>query len=287
MSVLTYDEVYERVNALTELATLAGSITSILNVTRDPARSAKDLAVVVSRDPALTTKLIQTVNSCFYSLQRTVDTVEDAVVILGMAEVERLGIAVSLVHHFSSRSKVGKALNQLWTHSLVCGIVAETIVDVFKIHTEESPEVFFMAALLHDIGKAVIWQAFPYQARAILQIMEDENLPVHEAEREILGGATHCIIGAWASEQWNLPLSIVHTIQMHHTPQSAPGDGAFVKVIYLADAFCYEAGFPGTKLDSGTPPVHAPSKLLTNKTFIARFRERYESKRTMIETITK
>jgi len=284
---LSYDEVFDRVRSLSELATLTNSLTAILSITQDPSGTAKDLGTVISKDPALSMKLLKTVNSCFFGFERSIETIEDAVVLLGFAEVERLSMAVSVINHFGARTKRAKALNQLWIHCLVCGIAAETLVEVYQVKKIEPGQVY-IAALLHDIGKAVLWQGFPEVMPEILSVMEEKNGTVHEAEREMLGGASHCEIGAWAAEQWSLPLSTIETIQLHHSPQEFPKDNPLPKVVHMADALCYHVRVPAQRLPGDAPQAGPPSYkfLHDNDTLLTRFRERYEAKRATIESLT-
>lgn len=287
MTRLSYDEVFERVGALTELVTLAGSVSQIMRISRDASGTAAKLAAVISRDPALAMKLLRTVNSPFYGLRRTINTIEDAIVVLGFGEVERLSLAISVMKHFSSRSIRGQAVNQLFLHSLVCGIAAETLVDCFQLKGFNADDIF-TAALLHDVGKAVIWQALPEAAREVMAVMESEHLSQYQAEQIVLGGANHCLIGAWASGEWNLPMTIVHSIQMHHTPLETKDDATLLKVIHIANAVCYHVSFPAVKTKSAPPAMayEACAFLRGNDTFMQGFRTRYDAKRTLFESLS-
>jgi HD-like signal output (HDOD) protein len=283
---LTYDEVFDRVASLTELATLSSTLTGIFQVTQSRGGTAKDLALIISKDPALSMKLLRTVNSCFYAFNRPIESIEEAAVMLGFTEVERLSLAISVINKFSTRSLRGRVLHQLWLHSLVCGIAAETVVDFFGIKNVEDDDVY-LAALLHDVGKAIIWQAFPDAINPILHLMADQNLTDYHAEHAVLDGATHCVIGAWAAEQWNLPSSVVQGLQMHHAPREASAEETIVKVIHLADALCYQVGMPAVKITCANPPDRTASlqSLKNNEAFLKRFAERYEAKRAAIEAI--
>jgi len=162
-------------------------------------------------------------------------------------------------------------------------------LQVFDLAREEFPydEEFLSAALLHDVGKAIIWQALPEAAREIMTIMDDRHLSQFHAEQEVLGGANHCLVGAWASGEWNLPTSIVHSIQMHHTPLEAKDDASLLKVIHIANAVCYHVGFPATKTKK-TPPATAYEScafLHGNAAFMQAFRNRYEAKRALFDSL--
>ncbi|NIA13682.1 MAG: HDOD domain-containing protein [Nitrospiraceae bacterium] len=286
MAKLTYDEVYERVSSLTELATLNDSLAGILAITKNPSGTARDLGTLISKDPALTAKLLATVNSCFYGFNRDVESIEDAIVLLGFDEVERFSLAISVIGQFSAKSRDAQALRQLWNHSLVCGVAAETAVEVYGIRSEDADGAY-MAALLHDLGKAVIRQTFPEAVDAIGDQMIDNGLTEYDAENVVLDGANHCVVGAWASEQWNLPTAVVQGIQMHHNPADAPDDVALVKIINVADAVCYHVGVPAVKVKGPALQIRAQEcqALPKRDEFLNAFCEHYEKKRAAIEAI--
>ncbi|HEO70879.1 MAG TPA: HDOD domain-containing protein [Candidatus Hydrogenedentes bacterium] len=284
MPVLTYEDVFDRVASLSELGTLANSLGAILKITRGHTGDARQLANVISNDPALSLKILQTVNSAFYAFDRTIDTVMDAVALLGFAEIERLGMAVSIINHFGTRSRHAKALNQLWKHSLVCGVATEALVDFYKVPKSEDADVY-VAALMHDIGKAVIWQVFPDVTPQIAQLMEYNGIIASQAEQRVLGGATHAEIGAWAAQHCSLPLSIVESVQWHHRPDEAKTDRAIIRVIHAANGLCYQVRVPAAALrtDQAPPPIAAT--LAKEEALMARFRNGYEAKRAQIEAI--
>ena len=117
--------------------------------------------------------------------------------------------------------------------------------------------------------------------------MEDSHLSQFHAEQEVLCGANHCVVGAWASGEWSLPTSIIHSIQMHHTPLEAKNDVPLLKVIHIANAACYHLGFPAVKTKTAPPTAAYESCafLHGNETFMQGFRTRYEAKRALFDSL--
>jgi putative nucleotidyltransferase with HDIG domain len=134
-----------------------------------------------------------------------------------------------------------KAMHALWRHSVACSVAA----GVFELHLRpKNSDVrgAHVAGLLHDVGKAVIAQYFPKAVSSIELLMAQEELPLCDAEREVLGGLTHCEIGAQLAERWNLPLSLVESIALHHAPEAAVVHPSMVFVTHLADEVCNSLG---------------------------------------------
>jgi putative nucleotidyltransferase with HDIG domain len=252
MPTLTEPQVRDVVCSLPHVSTLPASIARIMAVTQDSSSSALELAEEISKDPALTMQVLRTVNSAYYGFQRRVQTVVDAVVLLGFVEVERIALAVSVINVFGAQWGKARALSQLWRHSLAVSIASETLVSVYHVEAPTAAGAH-VAGLLHDIGKAALWQAFPKESTAAAQLSEREQISSVEAERRILGGVSHCEAGAWLSERWCLPQHIAEAIQYHHEPDAAGPENPVVDVVHLANCACYDLQLPANALEAGHP----------------------------------
>ena len=83
-----------------------------------------------------------------------------------------------------------------------------------KISGYRSRAEAFVAGLLHDIGKLVIFQYFPREFDEILLLVNEEGMSFLEAERTVLD-VTHPEIGWWLAETWNLPTELIDDA-LHH-----------------------------------------------------------------------
>jgi putative nucleotidyltransferase with HDIG domain len=236
---LSSTDVLHRVRSVKEVATLPASLARVLKVTQDPNSTALDLAEEIAKDPALTVKVLGTVNSSFYGFCRRIQTVADAAILLGFTEVERLALAISVINLFGGERTLARALGHLWRHSMTASVAADLIA---KNHQGSPSELAGAqtAALLHDIGKALIWQTIPESVNDIRHLMEHGGLTEHEAEHEVLDGVTHCEVGAWLAEAWSLPERVMLSILYHHAPQDAPGSEVLPHITYLANQVCHE-----------------------------------------------
>lgn len=234
-------DVRERVNALDEISTLPSTLVRILSVVQDESTTALDLAAEITADQALTLKILGTVNSSYYGFHRQIASIPDAVVILGFDEVERLALAISVVNLFGRDRESSRALHMLWRHSLACSVVAGCLEAHYR-SVHPSIAGAHIAGLLHDVGKAVITQYFPEAVTPISRLVQEDNLPVTEAEREILDGHCHTDIGSWLAERWELPEGLVECIANHHTPEAVAPDRMLTHATHLADCLCNRVG---------------------------------------------
>lgn len=286
MRSISADEVKTRVHDLEQVSTVPESLARIMAITQDPGSTAMDLANEISKDPALTLKVLRTVNSSFYGFERRIQTVSDAVILLGFTEVERLALTISLINLFGGSRYKARALNQLWRHSLVASMAADILVEVYAPKAPDAAGVH-ASALLHDVGKAVIWQCFPDILPQILRVMKEEGRTAQEVERELLDGVDHCEVGAWVADSWNLPHSVVESIRYHHAPDECDATHVLVHVTHLANAACYQVGCPSMQEQKGAAPAHDVScqVLQTDNLFAQRVDERVQSRRDVFGAI--
>jgi putative nucleotidyltransferase with HDIG domain len=203
------------------------------------------LADRASRDPALTAKLLQVSNSATLGLPHPVTRVQDAISYLGLEATRSL---VLIAHTFSYCDKiraVGFSIERLWEHSVTVGALARRIARE-ELASAEMDDECFLAGLLHDIGKLLLAVNLPDEySKVITRVQQSEGkLSLWQAEFEQFG-ATHAEIGAELMAIWNLPLSVVEALALHHKPAQLLSVGFSPLVaVHVADAFAAKFADP-------------------------------------------
>ncbi|MEM7337939.1 MAG: HDOD domain-containing protein [Actinomycetota bacterium] len=199
--------------------------------------SIKQVVAIVKSDPSLTAKLLQAANSAAVAPASGVTSVEQTVVLLGLARVLSVAVTGSM-GSISDTQLAGYAIDadMLWEHAAMSSRVAELIQRRAKV--EVGPEVV-TAALLHDLGKVVLGQVLN---AGHLQFARNDVIDLCQAERDLIG-LDHAETGALLLELWNIPDSIAQAIRFHHRPSETELPAA--QVVYVADAVAWEvAGIP-------------------------------------------
>ncbi|MBI4556361.1 MAG: HDOD domain-containing protein [Candidatus Hydrogenedentes bacterium] len=240
MLMLQTDSIRDRVNAIEEISALPTTVARILAIVQDDSATALDLATELGREPALSMKVLRVVNSPYYGFARQIVSIQDAVVLLGFAEVERLALGISIINLFGRDREGVKSLQMLWRHSLACSLVGSLLESERGLGA--ALRGAHVAGLLHDMGKAVIVQYFPEVVVPVMHLVEEAHLPLHEAESDVLSGANHADIGAWIAERWDLPEPLVKSIALHHTPDQAAPEDLLVHATHIMDEICNEMG---------------------------------------------
>ena len=192
----------------------------------------KSLAEEIRKDQVISARTLKLCNSVALSGSNKVESLDQALVLLGLRLLAKLVISVS-VNELFGHSGLGYSLCKggLYHHAIGTAIIAEKLAD----YTDSTKAgLAYTAGLLHDIGKVVLDQAiasdYPLFYR---RLMEDEH-NFSEAEKEILG-FNHSQVGEKLARKWSFPDSLCDVIRNHHRPEKAIRHLELAHVVYLAD----------------------------------------------------
>lgn len=220
----------------------------LLEELRSPSTTFKSIAGIISRDVAMTAKILQLVNSAFFGFYRNITSVEHAVGILGMRMIRSLVLSVKIFQEYSSAKMAEFPIDALMQHCVSTGALARIIG---KSQTKEPTliEDVFMAGMLHDVGKLVLADKLTHEYAEVKKLAEEKQMLFCDAEREKLG-VTHAEVGAYLMSLWGLPDNIVETVAFHHEPlKSNNRQFGPLTVVHVANVFEHnEHSGPG---DSG------------------------------------
>ena len=116
----------------------------------------------------------------------------------------------------------------------MCGLTARQLTKKIE-NAQQSADSMFVAGLLHDIGKLVIWQEIPEKAQAVFDKLDPE-IPNHayQLEKEELG-FEHAETGSELLKSWKLPQVLIETTCFHHDPDAAPQFTQACQIVSLAN----------------------------------------------------
>ncbi len=136
-------------------------------------------------------------------------------------------------HPYGGRDHI--RFNRFWQHAHRCAALAREIaMGMDYAHPDEA----FLAGLLHDIGKLLMWSNFPRTCGFYFD-HGHKALPIEEQERRRLG-ATHCEIGAHFLEELNLPSVFTDAIRFHHRrPKEIINGLPLVRIVYAANIMAH------------------------------------------------
>jgi putative nucleotidyltransferase with HDIG domain len=230
------DEILEKIHTVPAMPTSASKVLSLL---KDPGVDIKELLEAIEYDQGLTSNILRLANSVYFAGPRSIASLRDAIVRLGMNRIFQL-VITSAITPFARQSIKGYDLPRgaLLEHSVVVAIGAEELAGALK--TKLPPQAF-TAGLLHDLGKVVLGTFLEVDSEPISQMAFSEQISFEKAEYAVLG-INHAETGAALLESWNLPSTIVDVVRWHHEPSKASGDPLVADLVHVADTLALTSG---------------------------------------------
>jgi len=229
----------EIVNNINELPHFPENIMFIEKLIADPGTDMAVIAKQISIDPALTADLLKTVNSAQYMLSKKVDSITEAVNIVGINGIKNLLYSYGTVKVLGDDTDAKK---KLWEHSYKTAFYAYNLAKNFKSDRNLLDDVY-VGGILHDMGKIIFSNVHPELLEKIKVVSTEKNIPSSTFEN-LSAGMNHAELGAMIADKWNFPERLVSSIRYHHDPGDAPAElKDIVDAVYIANMFCeYENG---------------------------------------------
>lgn len=220
-----------------------GVAMQLLELTRDPNVSVSQIGKVVQNDPALSAKVLKTINSSLFGLPQQVTKIDRALALLGLNAVKSLVLGFSLVDCTRGIKGKGLDLQAYWRRGIYSAAGARNIA---VMTSACDPDEAFTAAIFQDLGVLAAAMALGDQYAAVLSEASGDHQSLAGHEDRLLG-ISHPAIGAALAERWKLPQQYVEAIRWHHEPERATGaTGPMTRMVYLG-------GVTAEVLSSPTP----------------------------------
>ena len=208
----------DRVLSCSTLPTLPSVGLQVLQLTRNPNVSAEQIAKVIETDPALSAKVLKTVNSSLYALKDPCTTIRRALGYLGMAAVKSLVLGFSLMDSTKNMGEAGaQGMDEYWRRTIYAASGARAIAMTTKAF---DPDEAFTAALFQDLGALAMFASIPEEYATLVATAPTEHARHAALEQESLG-FTHTEAGSALAARWRLPDRYIQTIRHHHDPDQA------------------------------------------------------------------
>lgn len=224
-----------RINQLlataTGLPTLPGVAMQIITAVNDESTDTPALVQVLQRDPALTAKILRVANSPIYGSRRGVESLQQAVVMLGLRATHSLALSFSLVSALKLQSKGALDYSLYWRRCLLAASAAKQVADRIMPADKETA---FLAALMQDLGMLVLDRVVPDLYSALpCQQSDHSGLEAHELAKF---GLSHVQAGEWMAREWGFSARMQSAVAYSHQPEGlgeASSDYQFVCCVAL------------------------------------------------------
>jgi HD-like signal output (HDOD) protein/signal transduction histidine kinase len=254
------DPIREQLGSI-ELPRLPQILVQLIDICQSEEPDIHLVAQTVAQDVAVSTKTLQLANSAFLGARSQFKNIEQAVIFLGINTVRNLAISISLHGVFKNQvKKTGFNREEFWYHSLLTALISKAIAQKFNV---EDPGTAYLTGLLHDAGKYILCHHFgkPYHD---FMSANGQRLDIADAERREFS-FSHCDVGRWLVESWNLSSEFAEAVANHHSSESdEQGPAKLDSVLRLANTLSISGTAEGTSAESDAEKLGIASESLAS-----------------------
>src|SRR6056297_2293976 len=203
-------------DSIEKMPPLSPVVHKIIRVANDVTSSAQNLTDVIQLDPVLTAKVILMVNSAYFGLPQEIKSLKHAVVMLGINTIKNVALSSAMMGQIDLKQEGELEGEDFWKHSLGVGVAAKLIARKLGVD-EKYTEEYFIAGLIHDIGKVLINNFFTDEMNDIVKLSEEKKGNITELEKQRLG-LSHEEIGLALGKKWNFENNLLYAVGSHHDP---------------------------------------------------------------------
>jgi putative nucleotidyltransferase with HDIG domain len=237
------DDIINGIDTLNPIPPVAAQIMALAE---DENSSTSDIADLIMHDPSITASLLKICNSAFFGLPCKVESVRDAITLLGLDQIVELVLLNGTAENFKDEPDgYGLGEGELWHHAVLSAHVAKVLAE--NQGEAEKRHLIFTAGLLKDIGKIIMGRFVAFSYEKINILVHSKGYSFNEAEKEIIG-MNHEELGAQVGKKWQFSDKLIHIIRNHHMTDESCRNDPETALVYLADIVCMMIGF-GTSLD--------------------------------------
>lgn len=178
--------------------------------------SPTDIERLLSSDPSLAAKALRIVNSPYYGLAGKVDSLGQAVVILGLQQIKNVVLSLQEVDLHKTGGASSDMHQALWSHAFGTAVGAQLILKKKRLEATEG-ELAYMGGLLHDVGKLFLFTTFTREYMFVPEHARENRLSIEEAETELLG-TTHMETAKQLVKAWRFPTQLSRLILSYANP---------------------------------------------------------------------
>jgi len=230
-------DIVEQIDLLEPVPPIAAQI---MTLAQDSNSSMSKIADLIRSDPALTANLLRTCNSVYFGLSRQVDSIRDAITLVGMDHIVQLVLLNGLSANFK-KEPVGYGLGEgeLWRHAVSSAHVAGILADRFG--DSQNKHLVYTAALVKDIGKLILGRFVAFSYEQINILVQSHGHSFNDAEQKVIG-MNHEELGALVGQKWHFSPKLIYVIRHHHLSDESARKDLETSLVYLSDIICMMMG---------------------------------------------
>jgi HD-like signal output (HDOD) protein len=200
-------------------------LTELMAELRRPMTNGKRVAALINRDPGLAAGVLKSANSPLFGSARGLDSVADAIRLLGFATLE--GLVLENLLRTAIRCH-DSSLERFWDTAAHTAAVSAQLAGTIGGTRAETAYTF---GLLHDCGIPLLVQRFAHY-KDVLKATNAASTRCFTHVEDDAVQTNHAVIGCILARAWGLPATVSDAVLCHHDYAVLHGEAG------LADESC-------------------------------------------------
>ncbi len=240
----TIEQVLARADALPALPQI---VSRILEMLGDDEVNVESISTHIVNDPAVVGHILAAANAGALGAGGRVDSVPQAILLLGISRVRDITLATAIIDRF--KSVLPFNAQHLWLHSVGVVICAQDLARTAGLDVNAA----YTAGLLHDIGQLLLVVFNPDAYARVLQARGARDTDIVPIERELIG-VDHAHVGGELARLWKLPEAVADAIAGHHVSDQNEPENELADVVHIAEVLSHALDLGGSE-DSRVPEL--------------------------------
>ncbi len=191
-----------------------GIIAELNRLVAEPPPDFTAVVELIRRDAAITARLLKLINSPLFSRGREIDSISQALSLLGMENFFKLILTCCLREAVPTSPQLAE---RFWRHTLRVAVAADHIA--LQLGSELrmegiTPDQCYITGLFHDCAVPILCANFPPYGALFEVVTSNRRQVLHDEDRTI--GTDHCVIGHLMAKSWSLPDHVCRAVLFHH-----------------------------------------------------------------------
>ncbi|WP_319548945.1 HDOD domain-containing protein [Desulfogranum marinum] len=206
-------------------------------VQQELAKKEPDIRIIeriITADQSLSSQVLKTANSAFYKGLSEISTIRNAIIRLGVKEIQKIVLLAATRNTFQCKDKlINLIVKKLWQHSVGCAYGA---VWICKRHDYDvDPSEAFFGGLFHDVGKLFILMVIEHIKQKNKQTKITPSLIMESMVK------LHTTQGYQLLKHWNVPNQFAVVARDHHL-LDIDQENTLLLIVRMANQVCCKLG---------------------------------------------
>ncbi|PIE69662.1 MAG: signal transduction protein [Deltaproteobacteria bacterium] len=226
--------------AFSKIRPLPPVVIELSRLLDDASSTIKQFVEVIEMDPVLVARLLKIVNSPLYGPIQKIDSINRAVIYLGIKNLNTIVVTEAVMDLFKQNSNAARfSREKLWLHSVAVAVCAKMIAErIFAINGDDA----YLSGILHDFGLIIEEQIHPETFYTICKNATSVS-SMRALEQEAFA-TDHCELGYLITQQWTITEPIREAIRDQHTLLAEVSPSSLTGILQIAGYLVSQHGYP-------------------------------------------